>query len=77
MFFLEIAEAGHELFASKGSVFNEVLVFGHVEAGQSASHGEVIATESGGVGDAAIKAGKDALVDGSAHNHGGAGDVSS
>jgi len=77
MFFLEIAEAGHELFASKGSVFNEVLVFGHVKAGQSASHGEIVATEGGGVGDAAIKAGKDALVNRPAHDDRGAGDVSS
>ena len=75
MFFLKFAEAGHELFASKGGVLNEVFVFGHVEAGQPASHGEIVATEGGGVGDAAIKAGKDALVDGATHNDGGAGDV--
>ena len=77
VFFLKIAEAGHELFASKSGVFNEVLVFGHVEAGQSASHGEVIATEGGGVSHTTIEAGKDALVDGPAHDHGGAGNVTS
>jgi len=77
VFFLKIAEAGHELFASKSGVFNEVFVFGHVEAGQSASHGEVIATEGGGVSYTTIESGKDALVDGPAHDHGGAGDVTS
>ena len=77
VFFLKIAEAGHELFSSKGGVFNEVLVFGHVEAGQSASHGEIVATEGGGVSHTTIEAGKDALVDGPAHDHGRAGNVTS
>jgi len=75
VFFLEIAEAGHELFAAKSGVFNEVLVFGHVEAGQSASHGEIVATESGGVSDATIEPGENALVNGATHDDGGARDV--
>ena len=77
VFFLKIAEAGHELFASKSGVFNEVFVFGHVEAGQSASHGEIVATEGGGVSHTTIEAGKDALVDRPAHDDRGAGYVSS
>ena len=77
VFFLKIAEAGHELFASKSGVFNEVFVFGHVEAGQSASHGEIVATEGGGVSDTTIEAGKDALVDRPAHDDRGAGNITS
>ena len=75
VFFLKIAEAGHELFASKSGVFNEVFVFGHMEAGQSASHGEIVATEGGGVSDTTIEAGKDALVDRATHDDRGAGDI--
>ena len=77
VFFLKIAKAGHELFSSKSGVFNEVFVFGHVEAGQSASHGEIVATEGGGVSHTTIETGKDALVDGPAHDDRGAGYVSS
>ena len=76
VFFLKGAEFGHELLPAEGGVFDEVLGFGDVQAGESAGHGEVVATEGGRVGDAAIEAGKDALVDGATHNDGGAGDVS-
>ena len=75
MFFLEVAESGHQLFSSEGGIFDEVLIFGHMKAGQSASHSEIVATEGGGVGDTTIKARENALVDRAAHDDGGAGDV--
>lgn len=74
--FLESAEFGHELFSAKGSVFDEVFGLGDVQAGEPASHGEVVATKGGGVSDAAVESGEDALVDGATHDDGGAGDVS-
>lgn len=75
VFFLEIAEAGHELFAAQGGIFHQVLVFGDMKAGESASHGEIVSTEGGGVSDTTIKARENALVDRATHDDGGARDV--
>jgi len=63
------------LFASESGIFDKVLVFGDMEAGESAGHGEIVATEGGGVGDAAIETGKDTLVDRATHDDRGAGNV--
>ena len=52
-----------------------MLVFGDMEAGQSAGHGEIVATEGGGVSDAAVEPGEDALVDRATHDDGSAGDI--
>ena len=75
MFFLKVAESRHQLFPSEGGIFNEVLVFGDMEAGESASHGEIVSTEGGGVSDTTIKARENALVDRATHDDGGAGDI--
>ena len=76
MFFLEVAKFGHQLFSSEGGILNKVLVFGDVEAGEPASHGEIVSTEGGGVSDTTIKARENALVDRATHDDGGAGDIS-
>ena len=75
MFFLEVAESRHQLLSSEGGIFNEVLVFGDMEAGESASHGEIVSTEGGGVSDTTIKARENALVDRATHDDRGAGDI--
>ena len=75
VFFLEVAEPGHQLFSSEGGIFDEVLVFCDMKAGQSASHSEIVATEGGGVSDTTIKARENALVNRATHDDGGAGDI--
>ena len=52
-----------------------MFIFDHVKAGKAAGHGEIVATEGGGVSDATVEAREDALINRAAHDDGGAGDV--